>query len=187
MVAKSVHIARRYVEVTAQGGALEKCFGLISPSLLQPVNRSIWTRTDAEITVAIAVTEARVSKTLGVGIVGASAQRGWAKDSHVPAVQGLEGSGAGCERPATRRRREPQRRRLLPKPVTPGGLGLIQDPAVDIVTIAVKVPDHRELVLAAGAAGKHVYCEWPLGKNLAEAEEMATAASNVKAHTAIGL
>jgi predicted dehydrogenase len=25
-------------------------------------------------------------------------------------------------------------------------------------------------------AGKHVYCEWPLGANLAEAEEMAAAA-----------
>ena len=34
------------------------------------------------------------------------------------------------------------------------GKDLIQDPSVDIVTIAVKVPDHRELVLAALAAGK---------------------------------
>jgi predicted dehydrogenase len=28
---------------------------------------------------------------LKVGIIGASAERGWAKISHVPAVQGLEG------------------------------------------------------------------------------------------------
>ena len=32
-----------------------------------------------------------MTKTLGVGIIGASAARGWAKDSHVPAIQGLDG------------------------------------------------------------------------------------------------
>ena len=51
----------------------------------------------------------------------------------------------------------------------------------------MKVPDHRELVLAPVAAGKHVYCEWPLGKNVAEAEEMADAAKTAGIRTAIGL
>lgn len=32
-----------------------------------------------------------MSKALGIRIIGASAQRGWAEDSHVPAVQGLQG------------------------------------------------------------------------------------------------
>jgi len=32
-----------------------------------------------------------MAKTLGVGIIGASADRGWARISHVPAVQGLAG------------------------------------------------------------------------------------------------
>ena len=32
-----------------------------------------------------------MSRNLGVGIIGASAERGWAKDSHVPAVHGLDG------------------------------------------------------------------------------------------------
>jgi predicted dehydrogenase len=67
------------------------------------------------------------------------------------------------------------------------GEDLIQDPNVDIVTIAVKVPDHRELVLAALAAGKHIYCEWPLGGNLAQAEELAKAAQSTNLHRAIGL
>ena len=44
---------------------------------------------------------------------------------------------------------------------------------VNIVTVAaVKVPPHLEIVKAAIGAGKHVYCEWPLGSGLAEAEEM---------------
>ena len=32
-----------------------------------------------------------MSKQLRVGIVGASAEGGWARDGHVPAVQGLDG------------------------------------------------------------------------------------------------
>ena len=53
---------------------------------------------------------------------------------------------------------------------------LIAAPEVDIVTVAVKVPHHLEIVKAAIGAGKHVYCEWPLGNGLAEAEEMAALA-----------
>ena len=56
------------------------------------------------------------------------------------------------------------------------------------MTVAVKVPDHRELVLGALAAGKHVYCEWPLGRDLAETEELAAAAARAAGiHVAIGL
>jgi predicted dehydrogenase len=49
------------------------------------------------------------------------------------------------------------------------------------------VPDHRSLVLAAIAAGKHVYSEWPLGAGTQEAREMAEAARDAGIHTAIGL
>ena len=51
--------------------------------------------------------------------------------------------------------------------------------------IAVKVPAHRELVLAALDAGKAVYCEAPLGRNVAETEEMASAVGSH--HTVVGL
>lgn len=67
------------------------------------------------------------------------------------------------------------------------GIELIAAPGIDLVTITTRVPDHRELVLAALAAGKHVYCEWPLGRNVAEAKEMATAAHAAGVHVAIGL
>jgi predicted dehydrogenase len=61
----------------------------------------------------------------------------------------------------------------------------LRDDRIDIVTIAVKVPAHRELVLAALDAGKAVYCEAPLGRSVAETEEMARAVRSH--HTAIGL
>ena len=41
--------------------------------------------------------------------------------------------------------------------------------------------------MAALSAGKHIYCEWPLGRNLAETEELGAAAQAAKVHVAIGL
>jgi predicted dehydrogenase len=62
---------------------------------------------------------------------------------------------------------------------------MIYDDLIDIITISIKVPAHRELVLAAVDAGKAVYCEAPLGRSIAETEEMASAVGSL--HTAIGL
>jgi predicted dehydrogenase len=42
-------------------------------------------------------------------------------------------------------------------------------------------------VLAALNAGKPVLCEWPLAMDLAEAEELATSASDRGVRTAVGL
>ena len=39
------------------------------------------------------------------------------------------------------------------------------DPAVEAALVAVRVPAHYVLTKNALEAGKHVYCEWPLGKN----------------------
>ena len=128
-----------------------------------------------------------MSDVLGVGIIGASAERGWAKDSHVPAVRGLQGLQLVAVAAGDEQKAQAAAQAFGAPSGYASGLNLIKDPAVDVVTVAVKVPDHRELVLAAVAAGKHIYCEWPLGKNLAEAEEMAEAAKHAGVHTAIGL
>ena len=53
---------------------------------------------------------------------------------------------------------------------------LITDPAVDIVDVCTPNHLHREMVLAALAAGRHVYCEKPLALVAPEAAEMAAAA-----------
>src|SRR5437879_12503401 len=54
---------------------------------------------------------------------------------------------------------------------------LVSQPDVDVVAVTVKVPHHRELVSAALAAGKAVYCEWPLGRDLDDARAMAALAA----------
>ena len=61
------------------------------------------------------------------------------------------------------------------------------DPQVEAALVAVRVPAHLALSKAAIEAGKHVYCEWPLGANTKEAEELAALARGKKLHTMVGL
>ena len=119
-----------------------------------------------------------MAKALGVGIIGASAERGWTKIAHAPAVQQLAGLELAALASGSQAKADAAAKAFGAKASYADGKDLIEDPNVHIVKIAVKVPDHRELVLAALAAGKHIYCEWPLGRNLAETMELAKAAQS---------
>ena len=105
--------------------------------------------------------------------------------SHVPAINGLPGVKLSAV--ATRNEQSAREAaavfgadRWFSDP-----FAMIRDERIDVITIAVQVPAHRELVLAALEAGKAVYCEEPLGRTVAEAEQMASAVGSL--HTAIGL
>ena len=63
---------------------------------------------------------------------------------------------------------------------------LVADPGVDVVSITTPNRLHREMALAALAAGKHVWCEKPLALTLGEAEEMAAAAAGAGVTTLVG-
>ena len=124
-------------------------------------------------------------KHIRVGIVGADTRASWAKRSHVPAITSLPGLKLAAV--ATRYEQSAREAaeafgadRWFSDP-----FAMMRDDRIDIVTVAVKVPAHRELVLAALDAGKAVYCEAPLGRTVAETEEMASAVGSL--HTAIGL
>ncbi|HEV8632886.1 MAG TPA: Gfo/Idh/MocA family oxidoreductase [Chloroflexota bacterium] len=52
---------------------------------------------------------------------------------------------------------------------------LVEDPAIQVVAIATPNDQHAEIAIAAAAAGKHILCEKPLGRDAAEAKRMLDA------------
>jgi predicted dehydrogenase len=63
---------------------------------------------------------------------------------------------------------------------------VVNDPAVDMVDISAPSKIHREIVLAAARAGKHIFCEKPLAMNLADAREMLAAVEEAGIRHTIG-
>ena len=124
---------------------------------------------------------------LKVGIIGVNKSGGWAAEAHVPALQSLEGLTLAAVAARGQLAATAAAQTFSVAKAYPDGQALIADPDIDIVTVATRVPDHRDLLLAAIAAGKHVYSEWPLGRSSREAADIAAAARNAGVKTAIGL
>src|SRR5213080_1522181 len=125
--------------------------------------------------------------TLGVGIIGVSPVWGWATTAHIPALRALPNYEI---RALSARSAESARavgQALGVNAVYSDHQQLVLQPDIDVVAVTVKVPHHRELVSAALAAGKAVYCEWPLGRDLDDARAMATLAAEQGVRTVVGL
>jgi predicted dehydrogenase len=125
---------------------------------------------------------------IGVGIIGANSDKSWAAESHIPALRALpdryEITALSTSKQHTA---DAAAQRFGVARAYGGHEGLVADDTVDLVVVTVKVPAHLELVTAAVAAGKAVYCEWPLGNGLAEAEQLARLARDVGVPGVIGL
>src|SRR5271165_1509540 len=122
-----------------------------------------------------------------VGIVGANPNRGFASIAHIPALKALPDFeiSAVC---TTRQDSADAAARHYGVPLAfLDAEKLAQHPDVDLVTVSVKVHDHYLPVMAAIEAGKHVYCEWPLGRNTDEAARMLAAAKSKGICHAVGL
>lgn len=63
---------------------------------------------------------------------------------------------------------------------------MVNDPAIDVVSITAPNALHKDMALAAIAAGKHVYCEKPLAPTAVDALEMAEAAAKAGVKTQVG-
>jgi predicted dehydrogenase len=125
--------------------------------------------------------------TLGVGIIGVSPVWGWAATAHIPALRALpnyEIRALSAHSPELART---VGEKFGVAAVFSDHEELLARPDVDIVAVTVKAPHHRELVSAALAAGKAVYCEWPLGLDLEDAQSMAALAAQRGVRTIVGL
>jgi predicted dehydrogenase len=122
-----------------------------------------------------------------VGIIGANAHYGWSMRAHLPALRAMpayELTAVCTSRPETAAESAKHYGAHL---AFHDYHKMVTHPDIDLVSVSVRVPLHHEMVMAALQAGKHVFCEWPLGANLAEAEAMATLARAQGVHTMIGL
>jgi predicted dehydrogenase len=127
---------------------------------------------------------------IGVGIVGATVTvggSGWGANAHVPALRALPEYElrAVCTAHEDTARASADAFKV--------GLAfhdideMVAHPGIDLVAVSVRVPGHKALVMKALQAGKAVFCEWPLGADLAEAETMASLARERSLRTAVGL
>lgn len=128
-----------------------------------------------------------MAEKIRVGMVGITPNRGFSSIAHMPALQALPDFEvvAVC---TTRQESADAAARHYGVPLAfSDPIALAQHKDVDLVTVCVKVPDHFGPVMAAIEAGKHVYSEWPLGRNTEEATQMLSAAEGRGVRHAVGL
>jgi predicted dehydrogenase len=125
------------------------------------------------------------SQPLRVGLIGAGGR--WGPRAHVPALKGVPEAElyAVCTAHADTAQAATDQ---FGVPRAYGSdSALNTDAQVEAVAVAVRVPAHYELTKNAIEAGKHVFCEWPLGANTKEAEELAALARKRNVRTMVGL
>ena len=137
-----------------------------------------------------ALWEGEMADKIRVGIVGATVTQGgsgWGANAHVPALKAVP----SYELKAVCTSHEDTAKASAAAFGAEHGFHRFSDmaaaPDVDLLVVCVRVPGHRDLVMAGLQAGKAVCCEWPLGKTLAEAEEMAGLARQRSLKTIVGL
>jgi predicted dehydrogenase len=123
---------------------------------------------------------------LGVGIIGVNPVRGWASVAHIPALKALPNYEIRALSAHSDESARAAGQVFGVSAVFSDHAKMVTQPDVDVVAVTVKAPHHRELVSAALAAGKEVYCEWPLGRDL-DARAMAALAVKQGVRTVVGL
>jgi predicted dehydrogenase len=125
-----------------------------------------------------------------VGLVGATVTQGgsgWGANAHVPALKALP----GYELAAVCTSHEDTAKASAAAFGARRGFHRFSDmtssPDVDLIVVCVRVPGHKELVMGGLQAGKAVFCEWPLGATLGEAQEMAGLARQRSLKSIVGL
>jgi predicted dehydrogenase len=121
-----------------------------------------------------------MAKRVGVGLIGA----GWMGTAHsrayLQAADRFPESDIGaqlviCADEVESRARDAQKRFGFAR-ATSNWQDVIRDPEVQVVNITTPNCMHREIAIAATAAGKHIFCEKPVGRNLEETADIERAA-----------
>ena len=125
------------------------------------------------------------SNPLRVGLIGAGGR--WGPRAHVPALQGVPETKLYAMCTAHAETAQAAADKFGVECAYGSDKALNANARVEAVVVAVRVPAHYALSKNAIEAGKHVFCEWPLGANTKEAEELAALARRKNVRTMVGL
>lgn len=114
-----------------------------------------------------------------IGIIGLNPESQWAAKSHIPALRLLSDDFeiTGVANSNYESAKKAADFFTIPKAYESTS-ALIHSADNDLIVITVRVPYHFELVKSALEAGKHVYCEHPLGNGVEETRELAALAAS---------
>jgi predicted dehydrogenase len=128
-------------------------------------------------------------KSIGVGIIGT----GFMGKTHAVAFNAVKAIFGDVPQPELRVLCDvdPERTRAKSEEYgferwTTDWKNVVEDPAVEVVSITTPNHLHPEMAIAALEAGKHVYCEKPMAVILEDAEKMAAAARKSDRVTLLG-
>src|SRR5438045_328976 len=107
-----------------------------------------------------------------LGLIGASVRGTWSARSHLPALRASSEVELTAVCTTRADSAEAARRAWGARLAFDDWREMIASPEIDAVAVVVRVPSHYAPTKAALEAGKHVYCEWPLGGTTAEGVEM---------------
>jgi predicted dehydrogenase len=122
-----------------------------------------------------------------LGLIGASVSGTWSARSHLPALQASSDVELTAVCTTRADSAEAARQAWGARLAFDDWRKMVASPDIDAVAVVVRVPSHYAPAKAALEAGKHVYCEWPLGRTTAEAVELAALAKARGLVTAVGL
>jgi predicted dehydrogenase len=128
-----------------------------------------------------------MAQRIRLGLIGASVRGTWSSRSHLPAARANVDVELTAVCTTKADSAEAARVAYGARLAFDDWRKMVVSPEIDAVAVVVRVPSHYEPTKAALEAGKHVYCEWPLGRTTAEAVELAALAKAQGLVTAIGL
>ena len=127
------------------------------------------------------------AKKINIAVIGANIHMGWGGGVHLPALLKLPEYQVIAVCTSRKETAEEAAEHFNVPMAFHNHQDMMAHPDVEAVSVCVRVPLHHQMVLDAIEARKHVYCEWPLGVTLAQAEEMASRARQKGISHMVGL
>ena len=127
-------------------------------------------------------------KPVNVGIIGLSATGGWAAMAHYPALCQLPEQFALKGLTASSMAKAQQSAEKYGVPYySNDAAALAARDDIELLVVAVNLPQHQEIIEQIAPFGKAIYCEWPLGIHPGEARILQQIAAHHNCRTFIGL